>query len=303
MEVEQSEEYDELYAKGFDDGVTEIEEKEDIIETKKEEVEQLEPDAIEETEPQDDDVEKETVEVKEEDSTEEKKFLVKHNGMDMSLTEDEVIMLAQKGFNYTSKTQDLSEKRHRLDIVENMSDEDLQAFADASTGNKEAFAAIANKANIDPYDVDGTGDYKPSVVQKNYALDDVVNSIKADTTNSPVIDSWIDALPQRATALFAKDPMVLADIHKEAQGGIAQQIMPKVIKQMALDPMVDFKQAYLSARENVVSEETPKKEVSREVKKKATIVKKSTSKHKTEHEDVWNDDELYQKMQKMRQRY
>jgi len=305
-----TEEYDELYAKGFDEGVTDVEEtevKEEAIEEEGEGLEQPETEEEVETETQTDEEEQETTEDEEEDSVtepEKEVFTIKHNGVDMTLSKEEMLMLANKGFDYTSKTQDLSTKRHRLEMLDGMSDEDLQSFVDASKGNKEAFATIANKANIDPYDVDGTGEYKPSVVQKNYALDDVVESIKADTTNSPTIDGWINALPSRATELFTKDPLVLADIHKETQNGIAQKVMPEVIKSMALNPMMDFKQAYLTEREKVVSDDTTsKEEVSREVKKKATIAKKSPSKHKAEHTDIWEDDDLYAKMQEMRKRY
>ena len=90
---------------------------------------------------------------------------------DDAIKEDAKI-LAQKGFDYTSKTQDLASKREILEIIDGLSKEDLKALVDASKGNADALGYVANKANLDIYDVNTDNQYKPKVDVRNFDLED-----------------------------------------------------------------------------------------------------------------------------------
>ena len=302
-ELEQAE-YDALYSKGFDnqevDNTEEVEQEEDVVE--EETLEQPEVDEEEEAEEVvDEQDDTEPTDEPTEDSNEDSFETITYKGQDLQLSKEELVALAQKGFDYTSKTQDLASKRQLIELAEEygLSVEDMKALADAKKGDKEALGYLAKQANIDPYDMDIDNAYVPQVEAKNYLLEDAIKTVQSDTEYGTVIDNWMGMLPQSATELMRHDPKILLDIHSEAKSGIAQKVMPEVIKQMAMSPMVDFRQAYLKARESVVNQKEVKKEVPREIKKKATITKKTTSKHMKEHEDVWDDDALFKKMQSM----
>lgn len=300
---EEQAEYDALYDQGFDENVTEVEPvEEEVEESNGLDLEQPEEEVETDTTPELDEVEEDTDDTPTEDSKEEPYLVAEYKGQTIELSKEDAKVLAQKGFDYTSKTQDLASKREILEIIDGLSKEDLKALVDAKNGNADALGYVANKANVDIYDVNTDSQYKPEVVNKNYALEDTIKAIKDDTEYGGVINSWVDSLPQSTVNMFSQDPQILADIHMEAKNGIAQKVMPKVLTAMAVNPMVDFKTAYLKARETVVNQ-PPREEASREIKKKATLSKKQPSKHMSQHKDVWEDDELYAKMKKMVARY
>jgi len=295
------ESYDELYDKGFDEGSTEVENEEDPSE--EEESEQPEDDDLSteeltgeipaEVEPEENE--------KEEDSD---KYAITHKGQEMNMSIDELRAMAQKGFDYTSKTQNLSKQRDIVEVaVENgLTKEDLVILADIKSGNKEAMALLANKAEIDPYDIDGSGEYKPEVTDRNYELEDIVSDIKSDIQNNTTIDEWITQLPESAIGVFSQNPSVLKGLHVDAQKGLAQEIMPEVMKQMALNPNANFVSMYQTVGKNIMDKKESKPTPSRQNKLKASISKNaSTSRQLDDQKDIWEDDALYAKMQKMRE--
>lgn len=299
--------YDTLYDAGFNEGNTDVETKEPIVEENIEVEETQETEEVEEAIEQLDEVEEETLdeepESTEPDSIEEELIALDYKGQEIKVTKAEQKKLAQMGFDYTSKTQDLASKRNLLELIGDRTPEEVKTMIDAFGGDKEALSYMAKQANIDPYDLDIESQYKPKVEAKNYELDDIVNTIKSDTELSSTMDRWIDTLPKSTLTDFQKDPKLLGDLYQEARVGNAQKVMPEAIKRMALDSSISFKEAYLSARETVVSKPEVKKPADRDTIKKAVVPKKSASKHMKEHKDVWEDDELFEQMKKMTQRY
>jgi hypothetical protein len=293
--------YDELYDKGFDDKDTDI--GVDTSVDEEEDLEQPEEESEAETETQSDEVEEETEEETEEDSKEET-YTLNYKGQDIQVTLEEMKELSQKGFDYTTKTQDLSAKRKLIELAEeyDVNDEIIATIGEAKKGNKEAFATLANKFGIDPYELDTDSNFKPVIEDKNYELDDTIKSIQADTQNGSIIDNWINMLPANAKQTFAQNPNILRGLHTDTKNGIAQKIMPDVIKTLALNPNADFVETYQFVGANAVEQKGTKPEASREQKKKVSVSKKKVSKHTADHKDVWEDDELYRKMQEMRRR-
>ena len=86
----------------------------------------------------------------------------------------------------------------------------------------------------------------------------------------------------------------------QSQNGVANKIMPEVIKTMKLNPHADFVQTYQAIGSRMVSTEEPKvekkPEASRELKKKAVAPKTKTSKHLKDHKSVWDDNDLFAQM-------
>lgn len=301
------EEYDKLYQQGFNEGIEDSEDNEEELEQPEEEEEVQPEEEIDESaeeatdEPEEDSNEEgqDTEEVEEE--TDNDTFVtIERFGEQIPLTKEEAIKMSQLGWDYTSKTQDLSTQRKKLELVDGIPDEVLQALQDTSKGNKEALATIASRYDIDPYDIDGIGEYKPTIIEKNYELEDVVNEIKSDTDNSSTIDTWIKELPKSANDLFVSNPDILRGLHVDAKKGVARKIMPEVIKTMKLNPSADFIKTYQAIGSRLVSTEEPKKEVkpqaSREQKKKAVPSKTKSSKHLNDHKTVWDDNDLFEKM-------
>jgi len=315
MEVENNENYDSLYDKGFDEGITDIEEvvepeDEPNEETDEETEEQPDVEQVDEeteTPEPDEEVSEEVEDTDDTDSEEPKLYEVKHNGQVMKLTEEEVILMANKGFDYTAKTQDLSSKRRTLDIIDGIDDNILQSLKDAKSGNKEAFAKLAEEMGIDPYDVDvENSNYKPVVEDKNYALNDVIEKINRDTDNATILNGWVQNIPKKSQDFLADNPVILDELYQHTVSGVAKNVMPEVMKQMAINPQLDFmstyNQIYSVLQEKPKEVPKAKPQVSKEVKKKATISKAKSNSKINDHKDIWEDDELYAQMQKMRQR-
>jgi len=318
MEVENNEEYDSLYNQGFDEGITDVEstepKEEEVVETEEvvedtEEVTEEQPESKAEeeevTEPDEEVTEPETTDT--EDSEEPKLFEVKHNGQVMKLTEEEVLMMANKGFDYTYKTQDLAGKRRTLDGLD---DELLQAVSDAKGGNKEAVAKLVRDFGIDPYDIDTEQTtYKPVVEDKNYELDDVIANINKDTPNAETLNGWVDRMPQKSKDFLANNPVILNELYGHTVNGISQKVMPEVMKQMALNPELDFMGTYnqihsvlIKQPEDATEEVTIKPVATKDAKKKASVSKSKSNSRINDHKDIWEDDDLYKKMQEMRRR-
>lgn len=302
---EEQVDYDTLYDKGFEEGITELEQPEVGETTEDSNVEQEVQEVEQQTEEEEQTPEQEEQSeepTEEEVTTEKELYELNYKGENIQASVDELKELAQKGFDYTSKTQDLAKKREILELLGDMSAEDVKTLVDANGGDKEALSYMAKQAGVDIYDLTEESQYKPVVENKNYELDDTIATIKADTANGGMIERWIDGLPSFTHNEFTKDPKLLADLHIETKNGIAQQVMPEVFKNIAMGKHNSFKEAYLAIRQAVVSK--PKEEVkpqaTRETIKKATVPKKNVSKHTKDHTDVWDDDDLYAKMQKMR---
>jgi len=296
------EEYEELYKQGFDGDIVDSENNEETLEqpTEEEDVQATE---------EDDDSTEENTESTEEDSDEENQestdeeepyMVIERFGEKIPLTKDEAVRMSQLGWDYTSKTQDLSEHRKRLEIIDGLPDEVLQALKDVSSGNKEALASIAEKFEIDPYDIDGVGEYKPKIIEKNYELEDVIASIKEDSESSSTIDTWVRELPNSVNSTFANNPAILKGLHVDVKNGIAKKVMPEVIKTLKLNPSADFVTTYQEIGKRMVStaNKEPKPEASREQKKKAIPSKVKPSKHMKDHVSVWESDDKFNEMRR-----
>jgi len=336
--------FDELYNEGFEEGNLELIETEPIKEepqevvlteeelgllediSKKEEPQEETPENVEEETPEN--VEEETPEEgdtkdleqpntenqgddldnEEEDSSEGR--TIKWKGQEIFIKNDEIDTFLQKGFDYTKKTQDLAKYRPFIEMIneKGLTYEDLVTYFDAKNGNTEAIAEIMKQAQVEALDIDENSTYTPKVEQKNYELNDIIEDIKGDETYGLKVDSYIAAIPDNAKQVFIENPNILKGFYEDVKAGVADKVMPEVIKSMAINPNADFLDTYQSIgrqvfqnqpqKEEVEEKETTKPEASRETKKRASISKKNNSKI-NDHKDIWEDDELFDKMMRM----
>lgn len=230
---------------------------------------------------------------------------IKYKGTEIFLNDEELVMMAQKGMDYTRKTQDLAKYRQYIEMIEEtgLSLEDFATLNAAKSGDKSALATIMKKNGVDVFDIDTEQVYTPKIVERNYALEDVIETIKSDEVNGKKIDQYISMVPQSAKDLFIKNPNVLRGLYEDQRSGIADKLMPDVIKEMAINPDADFVETYRAVGERILlksqKEETTsqKPDANRDTKKKATISKRNKSSIK-EHQDVWTDDALYEAMKR-----
>lgn len=287
----------------IDDTISEIEDEEDIDEDIEEEAEDPENENDDNDTSDEEDIENEN-----EDSKEEQKTTIRINGQDLELTQEELKRFAQKGGDYIQKTQSLAQYRNIIEFVEdkNLSIEDLTTLTDAMNGNSDALASIVKKANVDLFDINTDSTYTPSIESRNYELEDVINTIKADRDHNESMDRYISSVPETTKKLFIEKPEILQALYEDERQGRAQKIMPEVMKEFYMNPNTDFLEAYKIAGQKIYhnnaveskEEVKAKPEAKRATKKKASLSKKNKSSLKS-HKDVWEDDDLFEKMKKM----
>lgn len=290
----------------------EIEDEEEITETEEDETsEENEEENNEDLEQSNETDDGDDQEAEDENSNEEVKNgrTIKWNGQEIFIDDNEIEGFIQRGFDYTKKSQDLAKWRGFIELIDEsgLSKEDLKALQDAKSGNPDAIAHLVKSSGVDIYDIKEDTSYAPVIENKNYELEDVINTIKKDETNSVKIDRYIETMPEQTKKVLAQNPAILQGLYEDTVNGTADKIMPEVIKTMVMNPNADFLQTYKSIGESIYSQKQQvkeekvveaKPEVSREIKKKATISKKSNSKIK-EHQDVWENEELFEKMNRL----
>jgi hypothetical protein len=230
---------------------------------------------------------------------------LKWNKQEIPVTRDELISLAQKGFDADKKWREASLSRPMKELVDsnNLTAEDIQMFIDAKNGKAEALALMAEKAGIDMYDAEKK-DYAPVVEVKNYELDDVIAEINQDEAIATQMNDYVSSVPQGIKDVLTENPDVLRGLNMDMKQGIAQKIMPEVIKQLAINSNQDFvklyqhvgKAMYSKEQAPVAAEKPTRIEPTREEKRKMSISKKNSAPTKQISDDYdasWDDDKHF----------
>ena len=241
------------------------------------------------------------------EESEVKKYVFKANGEQYEATAEELLQLAPKAMDYTNKTKRLAKHRPVIEMIEEAgySQEDVKMMFDAFSGNKEAFAMMADKAKIDPLDIDGRGNYVPTVESVDYELKDVVQSIRNDSQYGTTTNNYLTKLPDNVQSYMADNPQVLNGFHEEVQLGRANKVMPEVIKRLTINPNLDFLQTYQEVGASIFSNETESNKPERTrppegVKKAVTKKKKSSQPLKTKQVlDAFASDDDFAKLDAM----
>lgn len=230
--------------------VEEKEEEEDESDgSAKEEVK--DPDADEDDDKAESDVDKETKEKPDKDTKVEEKAPevdyeaagkrlfepFKANGKEIQVTTiDDAISLMQKGANYNKKMLGLKPNLKLLKMLENhdlLDEEKLSYLIDLDKKDPKAVTKLVKESGVDPLDIDlkAPDEYKPStytVDDKTVALDEVLGEIRDtdsyDTTISIIGSKWDNT----SKDILVANPSIIKIINEHVESGAYQTIQSKV---------------------------------------------------------------------------
>lgn len=241
---------------------------------------------------------------------------LKHKGREIYVkSEDEAIVLMQKGLDYEFKMSRIKPFRQAIDIIEKTGLEpaDIKALADIKEGKQEALEYLANKYNIkladDDYDFEDDffeednkkekQKYEPEVEQKQ---------------DNPVIDFW-----NEFSKTYPKESGKVLDTYNQMEEGFQQEIMsdvnlfkafvgsvlsgefdevyPETVKLKALNPSISWIDAYVSIASNIVKPQQEQKEPTTAVQKKQTKKRTVVNKY-DDYDKVWDDNVSLEELEK-----
>lgn len=226
--------------------------------------------------------------------------VLKWKGQEIPVTREELIALGQKGFDSEKKWQEAAINRPIKEVLDKfgLSIEQLTMLGNiVKDKNPEALALLAEQNGIDLFEAEKKN-YKPLVENKNYELDDVIAEINQNEELAVQMNNYVSSVPQKIKDMFIGKPDVLRGLNQDMKQGIAQKIMPEVIKQLAINSNQDFIELYQSIGKRVFSQEAPVAEVSpkqvatREDKLKVAVSKKTPAQEKRivdDYDASWDD--------------
>ncbi len=226
--------------------------------------------------------------------------VLKWKGQEIPVTREELIALGQKGFDSEKKWQEAAINRPIKEVLDKfgLSIEQLTMLGNiVKDKNPEALALLAEQNGIDLFEAEKKN-YKPVVENKNYELDDVIAEINQNEELAVQMNNYVSSVPQKIKDMFIGRPDVLRGLNQDMKQGIAQKIMPEVIKQLAINSNQDFIELYQSIGRRVFSQEAPVAEVSpkqvatREDKLKVAVSKKTPAQEKRivdDYDASWDD--------------
>jgi len=190
--------------------------------------------------------EPEVPELDSEDTTQDKTYKIRANGMDYEFTVEELQRMAPQAIDYTKKAQAIAPWRRSISALEEakLTEQDVNMMIDVFKGNKEAIAEILKRHEIDPIADLGVDDdtprqpYVPNVYGKDerqIALDDVISSISTDkeyAITQHVVDTQWDS---KSREILAQNPAMIAELHSEIRNGVYDKIAPTAMKYKVLD--------------------------------------------------------------------
>lgn len=169
-------------------------------------------------------------------------YKIKAGDVELDLTPDELKVLAQKGLDYTKKTQALAPWRKQISAMQEagLGENDVNLMIDVLKGNKEAIAEVLKRTKVDPLevDVDAKDSYVPNQYGKDetqLAIEEVVESIIHDpeyqTTAKVVDEVWDSASRQQ----MAQNPALIRGLHEEIKMGRYEIVAPMATKMKTMD--------------------------------------------------------------------
>ena len=285
----------------------------------------------ENTEPEADNAVSDEEDIDVENMSFKKPLKLSDRGMELPINNmQELITLASQGLNFTRKTQELSGYRKLVDTVKSagIDESDIQMLADIKSGNKTAINGLAEKYKVDLYDLDNDAVYKPEAqVNVPTEADYVAQEIMRDERLSAQFKDIVQYVPDSFKEALATDARVLRAFSDDVRSGVAQKILPEAMKTIAMNPNIDFIQAYMNADKNLslAQSQQPQQELAPEVvqqvatkptvanasssaKAKVSISSGSQSQAKADDSlDVWenglSDAELIRRIQIQADRY
>lgn len=167
---------------------------------------------------------------------------------------DEVIQLMQMGANYTKKMQSIQQHKKYLMMLENnglLDESKLSFLIDIDKKNPEAIKKLLKDGNIDPVDVDTSGEvnYKSgshAVSDQEAHLATAIDDLNSTPGGKETLQSVHSWDPASKKALW-DNPELLAVIHSQRENGIYDRICTEMERRKMvgqINPNMPFLQAY-----------------------------------------------------------
>lgn len=213
---------------------------------------------------------------------------------------EELIVLAQKGLNYTQKTQQIATHKHTVDYLgkHNITMQDLEALASLKSGDKQALGHLAKSNKIDLYDIDSEATFNPQETVKYYEpteVDIVANEILQNEPVAKKITEWVssEVLPNDFLGLLRSDANALKAFAEDVETGIADRIIPLAMKNYAINKG-DFLNSYIGAAQYLASQGNQQPVVATKpvVKNATTVDKAKVSISSGKQSSASSDDDL-----------
>lgn len=157
----------------------------------------------------------------------------KANGTDMRVTDpNDIVSLMQMGANYQKKMAQLKPNLKMIKMLENnglLDEKKLSNLIDLSNKDPKAVAKLVKESGIDPLDIDteASKDYQPtdySVTDKEYNLDQVLDSIKDTDTFSRTIDVLTKEWDSESKATISDNPEIISVINGHMSNGVYDKV-------------------------------------------------------------------------------
>jgi len=167
----------------------------------------------------------------------------KANGVEMQVKDPkDIISLMQMGANYQKKMAQLKPNLKVIKALENngLLDEDkINHLIDLSKKDPKAIAKLIKESEIDPldFDIEVAKDYNPtdySVSDKEYQLDQVLDSIKGTETFSRTINVLTKEWDDASRTVISESPEVISIINAHMQNGVYDKVHTVMQQEKAL---------------------------------------------------------------------
>lgn len=299
--------YDAEYDKAWSDEESAQTETEEALEQPKAEDEAtdetVEKEAIEDSMTTEEDTQ---VEESEEVTETEFAETLKWKGKEIQVTREELIALGQKGFDSEKKWQDVAAIRPYHDLIKDngLTVEQVKTLVDiVKNKNPEALALLAEQSDIDMFEAERKN-YVPKVDARNYELDDVIAEINQNEEIASEMNNYVSSVPTNIREKLTAEPAILRGLNLDMQQGIAQKVMPEVIKQLAINPNQDFVSLYQSIGEKTFSKDVKQeapvkvaKVATKEDKQRVAVNKTTPAPEKSvtnDYDASWDDNEHFE---------
>ncbi len=186
----------------------------------------------------------------------------KANGAEIQVKDPEdIIRLMQMGANYNKKMASMKPHLKMIKMLENnglLDEAKLHNLIDLSKKDPKAVARLIEESGIDPLDIDtaGSADYKPndySVSDKEYNLDQVLDSIKDTETFSRTIDVLTKEWDAGSKETISENPEIISIINTHMGNGVYEKVNTVLQQEKALGKLegVSDVEAYRQIAENL----------------------------------------------------
>lgn len=187
-------------------------------------------------------------------------------GKPVMITKEQERQLAQQGYDYTYKTQELAKSRKEHEA-------ELKLLEEVKKGDPKALARLAKQAGVDPIDLldidlddeQGTPE-QPQAAQDEPFVSPQVAALLGEVQKDPELNQKMvevqDYLPSGVIDVMAKDPETFYAVVNEVRSGDADIVLPQVNAQLASLPELDralvmnnpdqFAQFYMSVKQSMI---------------------------------------------------